>query len=57
MQDKFIVPEATMVAGIVVWVVFVILRMVLRKRAPWSPRVDVGACAAAGGLVVFSGFS
>ena len=57
MQDKFIVPEATMVAGIVVWVGFVILRMVLRKRAPWSPRVDVGACAAAGGLVVFSGFS
>jgi len=57
MQDKFIVPEATMVAGVVVWVVYVILRMVLRRKTWWSPPVDVGAALATGALVVFSGFS
>ncbi len=57
MQDKFIVPVATMIAGIVVWVGFLILRAALRRKVQWSPRVEVGASFAVGGLVAFSGFS
>jgi len=57
MGDKFIVPEVTMVAGILVWVVYVILRQVLRKKVQWSPGVDLVASLVTGSLIVFSGFS
>ncbi len=55
MGDKFIVTEVTMVAGLLVWVIFVILRWVLRKKVQWSPGVDLVASLATGALIVFSG--
>ncbi len=55
MGGKFFVTGVTMVAGILVWVIFVILRWVLRKKVQWSPGVDLVASLATGALIVFSG--
>ncbi len=55
MGGKFFVTGVTMVAGLLVWVIFVILRWVLRKKVQWSPGVDLVASLATGALIVFSG--
>lgn len=56
MQSQFIVPFAAMLAGMVVWVAFVILRVAVRGKRQWSRGAEVGVCLAAGALVVFSSF-
>jgi hypothetical protein len=53
MTGKFFVPIATMLAGILVWVVFLLLHVVGLWRLPaW---LAVTLCVAAAGLIVFSG--
>jgi hypothetical protein len=57
MDSKYFLPIATMLAGIVVFVVFAIAHALAAKPNAWSPWLLSGVCLAAGGLIVFSGFS
>lgn len=57
MDGKYFVPIATMLAGIVVFVAFAIWYAATGKRKHLSPRVLMGVCLVAGGLVVASGFA
>lgn len=57
MDSKFFVPIATMLAGVGVFVAFAIWHALAGKSIAWSPSLAAGVCLAAGGLVVFSGFS
>ncbi len=57
MDDKFFLPIATMLAGIVVFVAFAVWYALADKPNPGSLWPVVGVCLAAGGLIVFSGFS
>ena len=55
MTNKFFVPAATMVAGMLIWVAFLVLHETgigVTGRSPWP---EAGLCLVAGGLVVFSG--
>jgi hypothetical protein len=56
-DSKFLVPVATMLAGIGVFVAFAIWGAIAGKANAWSPRLAAGVCLVAGGLIVFSGFS
>ena len=56
MDGKFFVPIATMLAGVVVFVVFAIWYAARGRLKQLSPRVLAGVCLVAGGLVVASGF-
>lgn len=57
MDSKFFVPVATMLGGLGAFVAFAVWYAVAGKGASWSPRLVAGVCLAAGGLIVFSGFS
>ncbi len=57
MDDTYFVPIATMLAGVVVFVAFAIWYALADKSNAWSLWPVVGVCFAAGGLIVFSGFS
>jgi len=57
MGSTFLVPIASMLAGVVVFIVFAIWHAARGRRKQLSPRVLVGVCLAAGGLVVASGFA
>jgi hypothetical protein len=55
MKNKFFIPVAAMLAGIVVWVIFLILHetgIVLNPHSLWQSAIS---CLIAGGLIVFSG--
>ena len=55
MSDKFFVPIAAMLAGLGLWVLFMIARALSSNVRAWSPTAEAGLCLAAGGLIVFSG--
>jgi hypothetical protein len=55
-EDKYVVPIATMLAGLVVWIAFLIWHAVAASSNEWSPWLEAGLCLAAGGLVAFSAF-
>ena len=55
MTSKFFVPVATMIAGILVWVAFLVLCETGDVMNEWSKWLGAGFCLATGGLVVFSG--
>ena len=57
MDSKFIVPVATMLAGVVVFVAFAIWYAARGRQKQVSPRVLAGVSLVAGGLVVASGFA
>ncbi len=57
MDGRFIVPIATMLAGVIVFLVFAIRHALAGKPNASPPWLGAGACLAAGGLMVFSGFS
>ncbi len=57
MDSKFILPIATMLAGIVVFVAFAVWYAARGKQKQLSSRVLAGVCLVAGGLVVASGFA
>jgi len=57
MDSKFLVPIATMLAGIVGFVALAIWRAIAGGASSLSPWVVAGVCLVAGGLIVFSGFS
>jgi hypothetical protein len=54
MDSKFILPIATMLGGLALWVAFLIWRAV-SGGAAGSPLLEAAVCLLAGGLVVFSG--
>jgi len=56
-DSKFLVPIATMLGGVGVFVAFAIWHAVAGKSIAWSPWAAAGVCLVAGGLIVFSGFS
>jgi hypothetical protein len=55
MDKKFYLPIATMLAGILVWVVFLILHETGLDMHEHTLRMAAGLCLAAAGLIVFSG--
>lgn len=57
MDDKFLVPIAAMLAGLGLWIVYLIVRAMSSSVRAWPPQAETGICLVAGGLVVFSGFS
>ena len=57
MDSKFLVPIATMLAGVVVFVAFAIWYAARGRQKQLSPRVLAGVCLLAGGLVVASGLA
>jgi hypothetical protein len=57
MDSKFLVPIATMLGGLGVFVAFAIWHAAVGKSTALSPWLTAGACLVAGGLIVFSGFS
>ena len=56
MDDRFFVPIATMLAGVIVFVAFAIWHALAGKPNAWPLWPATGVCLAAGGLIVFSGF-
>jgi len=56
MTSKFFIPVASMFAGILVWVAFLVLCETGDVMNEWSKWLGAGFCLAAGGLVAFSGF-
>lgn len=50
MKNKFFIPASTMLASLLVWVVF----LIPHKQSLW---LGLGLCLGAGGLMVFSAFS
>jgi hypothetical protein len=57
MDSKSLVPIATMLAGVGVFVAFAIRYALAGKQLALSPWLVAGVCLVAGGLIVFSGFS
>jgi hypothetical protein len=57
MDSKFLVPIATMLGGLAVFVTFAIWYAARGRLKQLSPRVLAGVCLVAGGLVVASGFA
>jgi hypothetical protein len=55
MGNRFFVPAATMIAGVLVWVAFLVLHASVGGMDVRSPWPAAGWCLAAGGLIVFSG--
>lgn len=54
MGNKFFVPAVTMLAGVLVWVAFLVLYEAVGGMNEQSLWLGAGLCLAAGGLVVFS---
>ncbi len=55
MSNRFLLPAATMLVGIIIWVVFIVLHGAngwVHELSPWS---DLAASLLAGGLIVYSG--
>ena len=57
MDSKYLVPIATMLGGLGVFVAFAIWYATVGKAIARSPLLIAGVCLVAGGLIVFSGFS
>jgi len=57
MGAKFVVPIATMLSGVIVFIALAIWYALAGRSNAWSPWLVTGVCLAAGGLIVFSGFS
>jgi hypothetical protein len=55
MEDKYIVPIAAMLAGLGLWVVYLIVRALSSTVRAWPAQAETGLCLFAGGLIVFSG--
>jgi ABC-type iron transport system FetAB permease component len=55
MEDKYIVPIAAMLAGLGIWVVYLIVRALSSSVKAWPTQAETGLCLFAGGLIVFSG--
>jgi hypothetical protein len=56
MEKKFFVPAVSMLAGVFVWIVFLVFHETVGEVNGWSTWLEMGLCLAAGGLIVFSGF-
>ena len=57
MDSRFRVPIGSMLAGLALWIVSLVwLASVGGQAASW-PWAGAGLCFAAGGLIVFSGFT
>jgi hypothetical protein len=54
MEKKFIVPAVTMLAGILVWLAFLVSHEAGDERNEKSLLLGAGQCLVAGGLIVFS---
>jgi hypothetical protein len=57
MDSKYRLPIASMLAGLALWIVALIWLAWAGGGAASSPWAAAGLCFAAGGLIVFSGFS
>ena len=56
MDPRFVLPISTMLAGLVLWLAYLIARAVSSTVKGWPTQVETAVTAAAGGLIVFSGF-
>jgi hypothetical protein len=54
MASKFVVPASTMIAGLLVWIVALILHRAGAGAAEQSPWLVVGLCLVAGSLIAYS---
>jgi len=57
MDSKFLVPIATMLAGVGVFGAFAVWCALAGRQLALSPWLVAGVCLVAGALIVFSGFS
>lgn len=55
MDDKFFIPIAAMLAGLGLWIMFLIVRAFSGSVRDWPIQAETGVCLVAGGLIVFSG--
>ncbi len=55
MDPRFLVPVSTMLAGLVVWLAYVIARALSRPVRSWSAQAVLAVAVVTGGLVVISG--
>jgi hypothetical protein len=57
MDKKYRVTISTMLAGILVWIILIILHETAGAICGRSPGFEAGMCAVVGALIVFSGIS
>lgn len=56
-DDSIVWPAGLMLAGVVVWIVLIVWHAAVSRAREWPPWIEPGLSLAAGGLVVFSGFT
>ncbi len=57
MDARFVVPISTMLAGLVLWLAWIIARALSPAVRGWPASAELAMAAVTGGLVVYSGFS
>ena len=55
MDARFVVPMSTMLAGLVLWLVYVIARALSAAVKAWPLSAELGVAVVTGGLIVSSG--
>ena len=55
MRSKYFIPAATMIAGLIVWVVLIVLHETVDAVGKHPLKLGAGLCLVAGGLIARSG--
>ncbi len=55
MDPSFIVPMSSMLAGLVLWLAYIVARAFSGAVKAWSARAELAVAAVTGGLIVLSG--
>ncbi len=57
MDPKFIVPVTTMLAGLVLWLAYILARAFSKAVKGWPVSAELAVAVVTGGLIVFSGIT
>ncbi len=57
MEPRFIVPVSTMLAGLGLWLVYVIARALSKAVKAWPASAELAVALVTGGLIVISGIT
>ncbi len=57
MEARFFVPISAMLAGLVLWLAYIVTRSFSSTVRAWPVHAELAAAAVTGGLIVFSGFA
>jgi hypothetical protein len=57
MEAQFIVPVSTMLAGLGLWLAYIVTRAFSSAVRAWSVQAELAVATVTGGLIVFSSFT